>query len=224
MVELLDALHQPHVQLLLRLVLGGLLLLAGLAKLLDRGSFRAAVAEYEVLPAALERPFATMLPWAETALGALLVLGLGTTAAAALAAPLFLSFVAAIGINLARGRHFDCHCFGAVQSDPIGGTALLRSLLLVTAAIIVAIGSSRFGSLELALFGSSEALPPVAEVIPIVFLAFVIFDVLVLLPELVALRTGLRRLYATSVAGGRHAHEHANGHRSEGPMVEVKHA
>ena len=42
MTPLLDALDQHHAQLLLRLVLGGLLLLAGVTKLADRGSSQTA--------------------------------------------------------------------------------------------------------------------------------------------------------------------------------------
>src|SRR3989337_585061 len=104
MSDLLDAIGQPHVQLLLRLTLGGLLVLAGVSKLADRHAFRQAVAEYQVLPAALERPFAMALPWLETAFGALLLLGLGTAVVAALAAALFLTLGIAIGINLGAGR------------------------------------------------------------------------------------------------------------------------
>ena len=188
MTEILDALHQPHAQLLLRLVLGGLLLLAGVTKLADRSSVYEAVLDYEVLPNRLARPFAMLLPWLEITLGTLLLLGLGTTAAAALATPLFLGFALAIGVNLARGRHFDCHCFGSVQSERIGWPAFLRSLALVLAALVVAIGTSRFGALEAPLFGSSADLPPAAEVIPVVFLAAVVFDVLILLPEALAFR------------------------------------
>jgi uncharacterized membrane protein YphA (DoxX/SURF4 family) len=204
MSELLDAIDQPHVQLLLRLVLGGLLVLAGLGKLTDRLAFRQAVAEYHVLPAALERPFAAALPFIEVVLGALLLLGLGTAAAAALAAPLFASFGIAIGVNLARGRSFNCHCFGSVQSDPIGWGALVRSLALVVAAVVVAAGASRFGALDAALFGAS-GLPPVSEVVPIVFVAAVVLDLLVLLPETLSFLDALAR------ARTPHAHHHANG-------------
>ena len=206
MTSLFDALHQPHVQLFLRLVLGGLLLLAGGSKLADRAAFRGAVAEYKVLPSELETPFATVLPWLETALGVLLLLGLGTTVAAALAAPLFLSFGIAIGVNLARGRRFDCHCFGAVQRDPIGWPTLLRSIALVTAAIVVAVGASRFGALEFALFGSGDDLPPAIEVVPVVFLAAVAFNVLILLPEALAVRAAFARSHATRLTGRAHHH------------------
>ena len=207
----LDALHQPHVQLLLRLSLGGLLVLAGLSKLADRAGFRQAVADYQLLPAALERPFATALPWIETELGALLLLGLATTAVAALAAPLFLCFALAIAINLARGRSFDCHCFGSVQSDPIGWAALLRSTALVLAALVVAVGASPFGALDAALFGSSD-LPPLREVIPVIFLAAALLDALVLLPEALSFRQAMTRAWASrSSPGQAHGHTPANG-------------
>lgn len=219
MTEALDALRQPHVQLLLRLVLGGLLVLAGIAKLADRASFRQAVAEYEILPPAFERPFAALLPWAEVSLGALLLLGLGTTAAAALAAPLFLTFAVAIGVNLARGRNFDCHCFGAAQSDQIGGTALVRALALALVAVVIAAGASRFGALEAALFGSSADLPSVSEIIPIVLLAAVVFDVLILFPEAAALRTDFWAWQRTRVTG-----PGANGHHKHASEMEIRSA
>jgi uncharacterized membrane protein YphA (DoxX/SURF4 family) len=195
MPAFLDALHQPHVQLLLRLVLGGLLLLAGVTKLRDRAAFREAVADYDLLPASLERPFAALVPLAETLLGLLLLLGFGTRVAAALAAPLFLSFAIAIGVNVWRGRSFDCHCFGSAQREGIGPATLLRSTALVLASLVVAIGASRFGALEGAFFGTNS-LPPAGEAIPMVFLAAVIFDVLFLLPETVAFQQIFRRARA----------------------------
>jgi len=208
MTEVLNALEQPHTQLLLRLIVGGLLLLAGATKLVDRDGFRDAVAEYKILPAALERPFALAVPLLETALGVLLLLGLGTAFAAALATPLFLSFGLAIGVNLSRGRDFNCHCFGAVQSEQIGWPALVRSLALALAALTVALGASRFGAVESALFGTgggAVALPPVSEVIPIVLLAFVLFDALLLLPEAIATQLSFRRAYG-SRAASRNSH------------------
>ena len=205
MTEVLSALEQPHTQLLLRLIVGGLLLLAGVTKLVDRDGFRDAVAEYKILPAALERPFALAVPLLETALGILLLLGLGTPFAAALATPLFLSFGLAIGLNLARGRDFNCHCFGAVQSEQIGWPALVRSLALAFAALTVALGASRFGAVESALFGTSE-LPPASEVIPIVLLAFVLFDALLLLPEAIATQLSFRRAYGSRAASGNGYH------------------
>lgn len=208
MTELLDALGQPHAQFLLRVVLGGLLLLAGVAKLADRAGFRDAITEYAVVPRALEQPFAAALPWAETTLGALLLLGVGTTVAAALAVPLLGSFAGAIAINLARGRHIDCHCFGAVQSERIGWPVLVRAALLVVAALVVALGASPFGTLEGALWASQEGLPSASQIIPLTFLAGAIFDALILLPEAFAVREGLVQAYRVRITGARAGHGH----------------
>ena len=194
MSEVLDALGQHHVQLLLRLTLGGLLTLAAFTKLADREAFRTAVSEYRVLPSTLERPFAATLPMVELTVGVLLLAGLGTVIAASLAVPVFLSFSIAIGVNMLRGRALDCHCFGSVQSEPIGWPAIIRSSALLVTAIIVAIGASRFGALE-ALFTNSEGLPPVSEVVPVVLLALVIFDVMILLPEAIATQLSFYSAY-----------------------------
>ncbi len=201
MSEVLDALGQHHVQLLLRLTLGGLLILAAVTKFVDRGGFQAAVSEYRVFPSALERPFAVTLPFVELTLGVLLLAGLGTVIAASLAVPVFLSFSLAIGVNMVRGRDLDCHCFGSVQSEPIGWPAVIRSSALLVVAVIVAIGASRFGAIE-SLFLSSEGLPPVSEVVPVVLLAFVVFDVMILLPEAIATQLSFYDAY-----GRGHAHQ-----------------
>jgi uncharacterized membrane protein YphA (DoxX/SURF4 family) len=203
MTEFFDALGQPHVQLLLRLVLGGVLLLAGVTKLLDRESFRSAVSEYEVLPAGVEGAFAGAVPIIEVTLGALLLLGIGTAASAALAMLLFLSFAFAIGVNLSRGRHFDCHCFGTVQSDPIGAGALARSLTLAFVALIVAVGASGYGSIGALVTGATDDMPSVSEIIPIVFIAFVVIDVLVLLPELLSFNRTMQQARAGHHGGAR---------------------
>lgn len=196
MPDLIDAFGQPHVQLLLRLVLGGLLLLAGVTKLAELAAFRDAVTEYDVLPRAIARPFATALPLAEVSTGSLLLVGFGTAVVAWLALPLFAAFAFGIGVNLARGKHFDCHCFGAVQRDEIGWPAFLRAVALAVAALVVALGASRFGALEHALFGTNEDLPSSAEVLPVILLAAVVFDVLFLLPEALSVRTSFRRMRA----------------------------
>jgi uncharacterized membrane protein YphA (DoxX/SURF4 family) len=208
MSDILAALDQPHLQFLLRVVLGGLLLLAGLTKLADRAAFRDAIRQYEILPASLEAPFAAIVPFAEITLGTMLLLGLGTTLAAALAVPLLGSFVFAIAVNLARGRDFDCHCFGSVSSDRIGWPVLIRSTLLMLFALTVAVATSSFGSLDGALWASEADVPPMSEVVAMAIVAFAIFDVLILLPETLAMRETIAAAFRVQITGDHHGHQH----------------
>jgi len=206
MTDFLDPLRQAHVLLFLRLLLGGLLLIAGVTKLTDRAAFYDAVSDYDVLPSSLTRPFANVMPLAEVALGSLLLLGLFTVPSAALAVPLFAAFSIAIGVNMVRGRHFDCHCFGTTTSDSVGWGALLRSVLLAIAAVYVAAGASRFGALDALIFGTPDDLPPVSDIIPVVFAAFVAVDLLFLVPEFAAIRSAFRERQAGHARQAHAAH------------------
>jgi hypothetical protein len=184
-----------------------------------------------VLPAGVATTFASALPFVELTLGSMLLLGLFTGFAATFAALLFLTFSLAISINLARGRSFDCHCFGSVQHDEIGPGALIRSLVLAFAALAIAVEPSAFGALDALVFGS-EDLPPRSELLPAVFIAFVIVDALVLLPELATFRDIFSGRYDTRPEAVRshvrplqpapvEAHT-SNGHHAHIPIDEVR--
>ena len=122
--------------LLGRLVLAAVLGTAGLAKLADRAGTRRAVVDFGA-PERWAAPVALLLPLAE--LVAAVALVPATTARwGALVALLLLSlFVAAIGVNLARGRKPDCHCFGQLHSAPAGWPTLLRNVVLAAGAAFV---------------------------------------------------------------------------------------
>ncbi len=130
--------------LVCRLVLAGVFLVAGPAKLLDPAGSRKAVADFGV-PEGLARPAGLLLPLAELAIGIALV-PVGWARFGALgAATLLLAFVAAIGNALAHGRAPECHCFGQVHSAPAGWTTLVRNAALLGLAGFVAVGGWRDG-------------------------------------------------------------------------------
>jgi thiol-disulfide isomerase/thioredoxin len=59
---------------------------------------------------------------------------------------LLLTFVVAIGLNMARGRNPDCHCFGQLHSEPAGWPTLARNGVLAgLAAWLVARGPGGVG-------------------------------------------------------------------------------
>ncbi len=119
--------------LVARLLLTVVFLVAGLAKLADRAGSKQALVGFG-LPARLAAPLGILLPLAELAVAVTLI-PLATAWWGALGAlALLLLFVVGIGINLARGRKPDCHCFGQLRSSPAGWSTLLRNGILAAVA------------------------------------------------------------------------------------------
>lgn len=130
-------------------LLGGMLLLAGIPKLRDRRGMLQAVQGYRLLPAPLERLTAATLPAAEVLLGALLLAGAPFPLVPAAAAALFLTFFAALAINLLRGRReLDCGCFAFMsesRTPRISWFHAVRALVLAAAASALALLPGGYG-------------------------------------------------------------------------------
>jgi len=143
--------------LALRIVVGGVLIIAGLEKAMDPTATVVAVQEYEILS-----PF--LASWVGTSLGFIeLVLGLGVIFGTIRAAPwlaslLFLGFLAAQLSAIARGIAAPCGCgvvkefaSGLAEADGVIGveSVVMTSILfLMSAACCVASQKTRSGSEE----------------------------------------------------------------------------
>jgi uncharacterized membrane protein YphA (DoxX/SURF4 family) len=95
-----------------RVLLAGVWLYAGGAKVGDLAAATRAVKAYQLLPNGVAEWIGAGLPFAELALALLLLLGLATRAAAAVSAVLLTAFVVGIASAWARGLNIDCGCFG----------------------------------------------------------------------------------------------------------------
>ncbi len=100
------------VGLLARLVLGGVLVVAGLLKVSSPRASARAVQAYQILPFDVATYVGYALPVVEILVGTLLVLGLFTRFAALVGGLLMLAFVVGITSAWARGLTIDCGCFG----------------------------------------------------------------------------------------------------------------
>ncbi len=129
----------PWISTVARVALGAVLLVAGGLKVIDPQSSVQAVRAYELLPERLARLGGGGLPFAEIAIGLLLVVVLLTRAAAIAAGTLMLLFVVAVGSAAARGLSIDCGCFGGGGEVAPGQTAygveIARDLGLVLLAL-----------------------------------------------------------------------------------------
>lgn len=98
--------------LLARLVLGGVLVVAGALKIGHPAASARAVQAYHLLPYDVARLVGYGLPLLKIIVGALLILGLLTRAAAVVGSLLMVAFLVGIISAWARGLAIDCGCFG----------------------------------------------------------------------------------------------------------------
>lgn len=155
------------IEVLLSAVLGISFLAAAVPKLRHPKGFVLAVLEYRVLPPRLSWFYARLVPPVEFLLALLLFSGTAVRPAAAIMAMLLLSFIVAVGINLARGRKLDCHCFGKATRRPIGWRLLLQDAALLCAAIVLAAFTSEWMAPEPWSVFRLSSLVPAGSLVPL---------------------------------------------------------
>jgi uncharacterized membrane protein YphA (DoxX/SURF4 family) len=136
-----------------RLLLGGVLLVAGVLKLPDPAAAGRAVRAYRLLPEALVGPVAFGLPVVEIAVGLALLAGVFVRTAAVAAAVLMSVFLAAVGSAWARGLEIDCGCFGGGGQVATGRAAYPGEVARDIGLLVVALALARWPASRLALGG-----------------------------------------------------------------------
>jgi uncharacterized membrane protein YphA (DoxX/SURF4 family) len=118
-----------------RLILGGVFIWAGTAKLLDPAAFAGIIAEYGLLPSGLVWPAAMGLPALEILAGAGLVFDVRWSLEVVVG--LLLLFVGVLWFGILSGLDVDCGCFSAAETDQHDGLrrALGRDGLMVGLAL-----------------------------------------------------------------------------------------
>ena len=104
--------YQRFITLFGRLILGGVLLVAGGLKAFVPAEAASAVAAYKILPTQMAHIVGYALPWLEIAVGLLLIIGISLRMAAVIGGSIMVIFIVAIISVWARGLLIDCGCFG----------------------------------------------------------------------------------------------------------------
>jgi uncharacterized membrane protein YphA (DoxX/SURF4 family) len=142
---------QPWIGLLARLVLGGVLLVAGYLKAFSPDKSMMAVRAYEVLPIWIANALGIILPWLEIGAGLLLIIGVGIRYAAAFGAALMMLFIIAIAQAWARGLSIDCGCFGGGGTIDPSQTKYLEEILRDTGLALLGLYLLRYPLTKFAL-------------------------------------------------------------------------
>lgn len=142
-------------------VLGVVLLLAGAAKASLPARFHKAITQLSPVSARSARMVGGMVVASEVAVGAWLLSGVWSRAAAAAAGVLLSVFTVLLAKALVDGKTVSCACFGQTSTQPIGLTTVVRNIALVAlSALIVArptLGPALGGAERVAVTVSSVA-------------------------------------------------------------------
>ncbi len=126
-----NARYQGFITLVFRLILGGVLVVAGAIKAFSPSDAASAVAAYKILPNQIAHILGYALPWLELAIGLLLIIGVSVRFAAITGGIVMVLFIAAIISVWARGLLIDCGCFGGGGAiDPSKAAAVHRTYFL----------------------------------------------------------------------------------------------
>ena len=118
-----------------RLILAGIFIYSGYIKLGAPLQFAAAIAGYKLVPDNMIFPLASSLPWAEIALGLLLLIGWKIRYVAVGASVLLIGFISLLTITYLRGIDADCGCLGF--GDKISPRTIARDVLILLPALFL---------------------------------------------------------------------------------------
>jgi uncharacterized membrane protein YphA (DoxX/SURF4 family) len=121
-----------------RVLLGGLLLVTGALKVGHAPDLAAAIAGFRLLPSAAIGPLALALPYFELLLGAYLVAGLFTRVAGIVAAVQFSIYGGAIASAVLRHIPANCGCFGPNDAAVADWPHVAFDLALAAAGFFIA--------------------------------------------------------------------------------------
>lgn len=120
--------------LTIRLILFAIFALAGIGKLLDLKGSEKAVKDFGT-PEELAKFFAVALPFAEIVFAVCLLFVETSWVGALGALILLLTFIGGMIWQLAQGNAPDCHCFGAIHSEPVSRKSLIRNVVFAVLAL-----------------------------------------------------------------------------------------
>jgi len=143
--SVVQILTHPYLTLASRFGLGGVFIFSGVAKLATLDEFVEIVEEYDILPHSLSQLYAYPLPGLEVAIGVFLVLGLFLRTNAIISILLLISFLVAKSVNLYRGEHFSCGCFGTAET--LSSVTIALDVILLALAFQILFHRGEFLSL-----------------------------------------------------------------------------
>lgn len=131
--------------LLIRIFLAAVFIVAGVGKFLDLEGSKKSVIAFGT-PEDLAKTMSIAIPFAEIVFGVCLLF-VSTSWIGSLGVFLFLLiFIGGMIWQMAQGNAPECHCFGAIHSEPVSKKSLIRNLVFAFLALILLLQGGRQGA------------------------------------------------------------------------------
>jgi uncharacterized membrane protein YphA (DoxX/SURF4 family) len=138
---IMNFLSNKYLQLILRVILGGLFIYAAVPKIFDPQAFAKAVGNYQLLPFWMSQLVAMVVPYIEFSVGTLLIVGKYKKESAFIISAMLVIFIIAMTSALARGLNIACGCFSLENAKSTSDIAyrVVEDVLMFAAALIILI-------------------------------------------------------------------------------------
>lgn len=136
-----DFLSNKYLQIVLRLIIGGIFVYASIDKISNPGEFAKAVKNYDMLPLNLVNFMAIVIPMVELVAGLMLIFGIYVKGSAASISILLIVFLIALTQALIRGLDINCGCFSldttSSKSDIV--IRIIEDIFLLIGSLVITI-------------------------------------------------------------------------------------
>lgn len=143
-----DLLSNKYLQILIRLIIGGVYVYVAWNKLINPEEFAKAIKNYEMLPLQAINIIAITLPYIELFAGLFLIFGFYKKGSSAILGLTLVVFIFALTSAYARGLNIDCGCgFTSTTQESSSKTDLLvrifQDILMLIGVVIVFVFGDR---------------------------------------------------------------------------------
>lgn len=143
-----DLLSNKYIQILIRLIIGGVYIYVAWNKLINPEEFAKAIKNYDMLPVQLINIIAITLPYIELFAGLFLIFGFYKKGSSAILGLTLVVFIIALTSAYARGLNIDCGCgFTSTTQETSSKTDLLvrifEDILMLIGVVIVFVFGDR---------------------------------------------------------------------------------
>ncbi len=123
--------NNDYLNLIARIFVGGIFLIAAISKISDPTGFAKEISNYQIMPNFTINFFALILPWIELFSAFLIITGIRIKSSSLIIISLTIIFNIAILIAIAKGLNINCGCHTKVMAELIGWRKIFENTLLL---------------------------------------------------------------------------------------------